>query len=140
MIRRVRDFIMRIGSGNLFSYKHWEGYFPLAHLFQIHINPKKGAPRVLRWEKPSSHRYKLNTDGAALSSISRAAGGGILRDDGGKIIWCYSNWYGQHTAIYAETKALYDGLRFCCERRISNIDIETDSSQLKDMIQLNSVP
>lgn len=64
----------------------------------------------IRWQ--FQKMLKLNSDGSATSS-GLGAGGGILRDCYGGLIFAYHGYFGKATSLHAEAKALLLGLKLC---------------------------
>ena len=56
----------------------------------------------VRWEKPSSNWFKLNTDGASSGNPGRAGGGGVIRDSAGKWVKGFERSIGLTTSIITE--------------------------------------
>ncbi|MQL94060.1 hypothetical protein Taro_026721 [Colocasia esculenta] len=100
------------------------------------------APKLVRWYLPRPGRLKLNVDGAFKSTSFIAAGGGILRDHMGNIIFAFSAIYqGVCSSLEAEALALRNGIILCYEKGISYFLIESDSLVLVQMMKGNySIP
>ncbi|MQM17743.1 hypothetical protein Taro_050720 [Colocasia esculenta] len=100
------------------------------------------APKLVRWYLPPPGRLKLNVDGAFKSTSSIAAGGGILRNHIGNIIFAFSAIYqGVCSSLEAEALALRNGIILCYEKGISDFLIESDSLVLVQMMKGNySIP
>lgn len=79
---------------------------------------------------------ELNVDGAAVASSNLSFGGGVLRDDKEDLIWGFCKRYGHHSSLFAETKALLDGLKFCCASKFSFILVKTDSKRMVETEKL----
>ena len=54
---------------------------------------------LVRWEKPPSNWFKLNTDGASCGNSGRAGGGGVLRDSVGEWVRDLQGVLGQLQAL-----------------------------------------
>lgn len=79
-----------------------------------------------RWQCPRPSRYKLNADGSSQNGVSM--GGGVLRDDMGRVLAIFSHFYGIGTNMMAEFLALRDGLELCKSLGIMQLDVESDSA------------
>ncbi|XP_019229975.1 PREDICTED: uncharacterized protein LOC109210947 [Nicotiana attenuata] len=83
-----------------------------------------------RWHKPPINTIKLNCDGA-FSSTSNAAGmGGCFRNSNGDWILGYQKRTHAASPIHAELLALLEGLRIALDFRDTNLEIETDSTNV----------
>ncbi|OVA03243.1 ZF-HD homeobox protein [Macleaya cordata] len=87
---------------------------------------RRKAPLVLRWSRPPVGFCILNTDGA--SSLQRAAGGGVIRDDRGILLAAFHSFYGSGSNNLAETRALLDGILLCHQLGITNFIVRVDSN------------
>ncbi|CAI9756181.1 unnamed protein product [Fraxinus pennsylvanica] len=84
------------------------------------------------WEKPCDGFVKLNTDGCLKCleiPSGDSAGGGILRDHEGEVLFAFHEYYGTCccSALAAELKALLAGLKICLKRGYKNIWVELDT-------------
>ncbi|KAK4721889.1 hypothetical protein R3W88_012122 [Solanum pinnatisectum] len=82
--------------------------------------------------------FKLNTDGCSKGSPGSAGGGGILRDDSGFPIMAYSDYYGDYTNNVAESNAILQEMQWCITNGYKNVDIESDSMIIINMINDHS--
>ncbi|XP_015064939.1 uncharacterized protein LOC107010215 [Solanum pennellii] len=96
---------------------------------------------MVRWKSPTAGKYKLNTDGSALSDSGKIGGGGILRDQQGKLIYAFSVPLGSGTNNMAELKAALYGLDWCEQHGYKCIELEVDSELLCKWIKkILSIP
>ena len=74
-----------------------------------------GSKRVvqIRWDKPQSGWFCLNTDGFALGSSGKAGCGGLIRNDQGEWVGGFSRRLGCISSFTAELWGLRDGLILC---------------------------
>lgn len=89
--------------------------------------------KVVRWEKPPEHYYKLNTDGSCQEG--QCGAGGIIRDYTGEPIMAYSIFLGEGTSNWAESQAMLYGLQKCEVTGLHNIIVEADSKLLTTSIK-----
>ncbi|WMV30202.1 hypothetical protein MTR67_023587 [Solanum verrucosum] len=92
------------------------------------------------WKTPPPNSYKLNTDGSALQNPGKIGGGGILRDEQGKIIYAFALPLGEGTNNQAETQAASYGLNWCIQHGYKKIILEVDSELLTRWILQTSTP
>lgn len=81
-----------------------------------------------QWTRPRYGRYKLNINGSSRNGIITS--GGVLRDDVGRLIALFSNYYGLGTITKVEFMALLDGLQLCTVLGVSELEIESDSQNV----------
>ncbi|XP_019231586.1 PREDICTED: uncharacterized protein LOC109212401 [Nicotiana attenuata] len=109
--------------------------FAWEYIFFTELNPFKAKkiPIEIRWYKPPKNAIKLNCDGA-FSSTNNAAGiGGLFRNSNGD--WILGHQKATHAAspVHAELPALLEGLKIAVNFKDTNMEIETDST---DVIKL----
>ncbi|MQM22992.1 hypothetical protein Taro_056053, partial [Colocasia esculenta] len=101
--------------------------------------PASISPRIVRWYLPPPGRLKLNVDGAYKISSGTAAGGGILGNGIGDIIFAFAASYPNvHSSLEAEALALRDGVLLCIERGVTDFLIESDSLVLVQVMKSGS--
>ncbi|MQL85439.1 hypothetical protein Taro_017953 [Colocasia esculenta] len=84
---------------------------------------------------PSPGRLKLNVDGAFKMTLGDAGEGGILRDHKGNMCCAFAKAYHRlKSSLAIEALALRDGLSICCNKRILEVMVETDSLNLLQII------
>lgn len=102
----------------------------------LHIENFK--PRInikcLRWSRPISGRFKLNTDGCSKGNPGSAVGGGVLQDENGQMIMAYSEYYGECSNNVAEPKVILCGITWFMTNGFKDVDIESDSMLVVKMI------
>ena len=87
-----------------------------------------------KWEPFESGWIKLSTDGASNSTLSRAGGGGLLRNSDGNWIRGFSRSMGTCSSLMAELWALKDGLYLAKELGFSSIYIEVDAELIVGLL------
>lgn len=70
-------------------------------------------PWIVRWSVPSPRRFNLNIDGSSLDNPREAGGGGVLRDDTGKLIFAFTKYFGHCFNNEAELRVVLEGLTLC---------------------------
>ena len=85
---------------------------------------------LVSWNRPPNGIHKLNTDGSAIINSGQTGGGGILRDNQGKLIYAFSIPLGFGTNNSAEIQAALHGLNWCQQHGFKKIILEVDSELL----------
>ncbi|PKU82515.1 Putative ribonuclease H protein [Dendrobium catenatum] len=131
LITQIKDKVRWIYGAKLITFNYFHRYHHLAKAFDISVEASFLLPpnRILvRWIKPSSGYYKLNTDGA-FSNL-KAGYGGIIRDCRGNTILAFASPSVIRTACLAEILALKYGLNLCNTLGITNVGIELDAQTI----------
>ena len=88
----------------------------------------------VRWNLLSPGWFKLNTDRSTLGCPSHASGGGLIRDDHGRLVKGFLRKIGKVNSIKAELCAIRDGLIFCNQLIIQNLYIELDTKAVISLL------
>ncbi|PKU84839.1 Putative ribonuclease H protein [Dendrobium catenatum] len=131
LINQIKDKVRCIYGAKLITFNYFHHYHHLLKVFGIVVEASCLLPpnRILvRWIKPSSGYYKLNTDGA-FSNL-KAGVGGIIRDCRGNTIMAFAGPSVIRTACLAEILALKYGLNLCNTLGITNVWIELDAQTI----------
>nr|XP_027066108.1 uncharacterized protein LOC113691976 [Coffea arabica] len=75
---------------------------------------------------------KLNFDASVLNG--RAAGGGVLRDHWGRVVWAYYKEFGDLDVLTAEAQSLLVGLKLCPDCGVSSVIVESDSKVVVHLV------
>ena len=94
----------------------------------------------VRWEKPPSNWFKLNTDGASCGNSGRAGGGGVLKDSVGEWVRGFARSIGSTTSIIAEFWALRDCLQLAIQLGVQYLEVELDAKVVLDVINSRNSP
>ncbi|GAA0171718.1 hypothetical protein LIER_25688 [Lithospermum erythrorhizon] len=88
-----------------------------------------------KWTKPQQGWIKLNTDASWLKSTRFRAGGAVCRDANGDYLGA-TCWklVGADSPFMVETSELRGGLEFAYYNQWRNIDIESDSKELINIL------
>ena len=92
--------------------------------------PKRSILIPVRWERPNSCWFKLNTNGSALKYPGLAGGGGLIRNSSGSWVKGFARKIGIKDSVAAELWALRDGLTLCINLCLSLVEIELDAKEL----------
>ncbi|KAL2923951.1 hypothetical protein RDABS01_015442 [Bienertia sinuspersici] len=115
----------------------WESfveYLPISVLKMIQacdLDDDDSCDDVLFWNASQN-------DGAAKGTSGQAGGGGIFRNHMGKFAGCYSLNLGICTAIHAELKALWYGLKLAWDMGLKKIDVRMDNSACVQILNHNN--
>lgn len=89
---------------------------------------------LLSWSPPPHGTLKLNIDGSRIGTTGHIAAGGLLRN-------CHGDWVGGFSAnlgtgeiLLAELWALYFGLKLTSRLNCTNIQVESDSSIVVNLV------
>ncbi|XP_060202495.1 uncharacterized protein LOC132630930 [Lycium barbarum] len=105
----------------------------LSFCSKLSKNYAKKIIKITKWYPPPPNIIKLNSDGSCEGD--ECGGGGLIRDDKGRLSFAYSINLGKGTNNWAEAKALQYGVDWCMNKGWYNIVIEVDSLLLVRAIQ-----
>ena len=89
---------------------------------------------LLSWTPPSHGTLKLNIDGSRIGSTNCIAAGGLLRNHNGDWIGGFTANLGTGEILLAEMWALYFGLKLASRLNCTNIQVESDSSLVVNLV------
>lgn len=93
----------------------------------------------LKWSAPATSCLKINFDGAFCPTSKEGAWGFLIRDDTGACLLAGAGNEGPvYDALMAEAIACLKSLEVAEQHGISQLIIETDSTQMMDAIRTNS--
>ncbi|XP_060182849.1 uncharacterized protein LOC132612776 [Lycium barbarum] len=84
--------------------------------------------KIVRWEKPPTNMYKLNSDGSCRDE--KCGAGGIIRDSNGNIMLAFSVFLGDVTSNLAEGQAMLLEFQKCETLHLQPIIAQADSNLL----------
>ncbi|CDP18110.1 unnamed protein product [Coffea canephora] len=137
VIFRIEEFLDQMGKARAFSRASFAGDrdCPWAGLDGPYKRDKGVVP--VSWEKPSLGWVKLNTDASVLHG--KAAGGGVLRDHCGRVIFAFYKEFGEMDVLEAEAQSLLEGLRMCADRAVGALTVESNSNVLVHLVRSDVV-
>jgi hypothetical protein len=88
-----------------------------------------------KWSAPPQEQLKINTDGSFISNTLQGSWGFIIRDHEGEAILAgVGRLIAVSDALTAETVACQNALQVASDHSISRIQLEVDSSVLKQAL------
>lgn len=87
-------------------------------------------PILVQWSPPQKGILKLNIDETSQSNHGQSGCGGVIRDSYSTPIFAFSEHLGWGSNKFAKMSALFSGLLFCYQVRISHIHVKSDSELL----------
>ncbi|MBA0736659.1 hypothetical protein Gogos_010183 [Gossypium gossypioides] len=116
----------------------WERAQPLSKDFKIFnlTEPPVLPPNPMckGWTKPPNGYVKVNVDAAV--SFGCSGFGAVARDHDGFVIGgCYNNVENSLDAIWAELKALSEGLKLAPRLKVAKLILESDSAMLVNTVK-----
>lgn len=82
--------------------------------------------------------YKLNVDGTTNGENS--TGGCLIRNWEEELLVASAHKYGPFSVLYAELRALLEGLKLCHKYCISNVTVETDCLKVIQLLKTPNRP
>ncbi|OIT29711.1 hypothetical protein A4A49_57393, partial [Nicotiana attenuata] len=93
----------------------------------------------IKWYLPPPHNYKLNID-ASLGNHNTGGIGGIIRNSQGDMIVGFTNKIKAYNSTHAELQALHVGLKLAHDKGLAPLEIDTDSTDIIQLLEHNSFP
>ncbi|XP_071928141.1 uncharacterized protein [Coffea arabica] len=137
VISQIEDFLCQMGKVRVFSKTSFAGDrdCPWTHLGGLYRWDK--AVALVSWEKLPPGGFKLNTDASVLHG--RAAGGGVLRDHCGRVIFAYYKEFGELDVLEAEAQSFRDDLHICANWAVCTLTVESESKVLVQLVNSDVV-
>lgn len=92
---------------------------------------------MVRWNKPPEGKVKVNCDGSYKQITKKAAAGGLLRDEDGRILKAYQSYLHFSSVLFAELYSIWNGLEFCVQNHFCQVLMESDSKVALSLINCN---
>ena len=89
---------------------------------------------AVSWEPPDEGWIMLQTDGAAKGCPGLAGAGGVFRDAQGRWMVGFAEYLGRCSAVKAELKAVFRGLRMAREMNFHKLWIRLDSKPVVELL------
>ncbi|XP_042984042.1 uncharacterized protein LOC122313244 [Carya illinoinensis] len=86
--------------------------------------------KVVKWHKPPSGWFKLNTDDSSLGNSGSCGIGVVIRNNLGRLAQAFASPIGFSSNNKAELLVLLKELRLCKSLNISNVIVEMDSMMI----------
>ncbi|XP_060194894.1 uncharacterized protein LOC132624080 [Lycium barbarum] len=91
--------------------------------------------RLIKWRRPASGVFKCNTDGVAKGNPGPSSAAFCIRNDVGDLVYAVAKTLTDGTNIVAEAEAIRMGMRYCVEKQLFPLIIETDSMSMKMILK-----
>ncbi|XP_042005788.1 uncharacterized protein LOC121754512 [Salvia splendens] len=129
VIWQVQTFIRNGMSIGTIKPKHWRGML-LKMDVPSQVESRRPRPLAMqaKWHPPDQPWIKINTDGAISLVTGKAGGGGVVREDIGKVLAAFATPLDAQSALEADLMAIHHGLVIAKEFN-RPIWIESDSEQ-----------
>ncbi|OIT23184.1 hypothetical protein A4A49_57177, partial [Nicotiana attenuata] len=88
----------------------------------------------IKWIPPTNHSFKLNIDGAFKGKYRKGGYGGVFRNGQGDWVLGYNNSAIAYTLVYMELLALKSGLQLALDKKLVDIEIETDATDVISLL------
>ncbi|KAK4724387.1 hypothetical protein R3W88_027166 [Solanum pinnatisectum] len=93
--------------------------------------------RIIKWLQPKEGWITCNTDGASKGNPGQSAYGFCVRDSSRDLIYAEAQSLGIATNMEAEEKTVLEALKYCIRKKLNQVQLETDSLVLKNIINKN---
>ncbi|XP_017984357.1 PREDICTED: uncharacterized protein LOC108663638 [Theobroma cacao] len=135
VVWRVLKLIQQLFQERQFHRWQWRGDLQNAQAWGlIFQQASPHPPKIFSWHKPLAGEFKLNVDGSSKDNFQNAAGGGLLWDHTGTMIFLFVENCGPYNSLQAELMALHRGLLLCIEYNVTRLWIEMDVKVVVQMI------
>ncbi|XP_042051501.1 uncharacterized protein LOC121796786 [Salvia splendens] len=130
VIKKVNSQLRNLVLAKVISPDQWRGCFPrLDVMCGVEQVVRRGKVGRVQWRPPDSGWMKLNVDGAFSLELKRAGGGGVVRDQEGKIVVAFSTGLERNSGLEAEVGAVLAGV-ILAKRHTSRLLIESDADRV----------
>lgn len=86
----------------------------------------RGVRQVTVWSPPRQGQLKLNIDASVRPSLGTGIAG-VLRDEGGRVRWCYGELSDSVVVDVAEALAIRRGMEFARDNGVRDLLVESDA-------------
>ncbi|CAH9124930.1 unnamed protein product [Cuscuta epithymum] len=126
IIEQIKHYT-QIWSSNIQKYKNRriEAFLFEESLIHSNFRFKKSGLRIIKWQRPKGV-YKLNVDASFIPGF--AAGGAILRDRKGELIWAINFRIQAESSEEAELRAIVKASCWAIESGFADFQVESDAS------------
>ncbi|XP_059311946.1 putative ribonuclease H protein At1g65750 [Lycium ferocissimum] len=87
--------------------------------------------KVIRWMRPAAGWYKCNTDGAAKGNPGLSSAAFCIRNEEGDVVYAAVKKLQDGSNLVAEVEAIRMGLKYCLNKQLFPLIMETDSMAMK---------
>ncbi|XP_071928034.1 uncharacterized protein [Coffea arabica] len=132
VISQIEEFLGQMGRARAFARPSFAGDWDCPWASLCNPTRRDMGTMLVSWEKPPTGWLKLNSDASVING--KAAGGGVLRDHWGRVVWAYYKEFGDLDVLAAEAQSLLFSLQLCVERGVSSLIVESDSRVLVQLV------
>ncbi|CAN1139915.1 Putative ribonuclease H protein At1g65750 [Linum perenne] len=90
--------------------------------------------QLIGWWPAGEGWFSLNSDGSAGSNSNRAAAGGVICDEDGRLISAFAANLGTCSIMRAELRGIVEGMKLAWDKGIRKLRIQTNSKASADML------
>ncbi|KAL6178888.1 hypothetical protein ACLB2K_050405 [Fragaria x ananassa] len=94
---------------------------------------------MLSWKMPPSNFFKLNIDGTRATASGKIGAGGVIGNHAGTWIIGFQINLGVGEIVIVEAWGLFYGLKLAEKLQISNLEVESDSAILVNLMQSSNL-
>ncbi|CAN1137711.1 Putative ribonuclease H protein At1g65750 [Linum perenne] len=98
-----------------------------AHTESLSVIVHRRRDTLISWFPPPDDWVSINTDGSVIQPNSRAAAGGLIRNDQGSFVHAFTANLGNCSITRAEICAIVQGMKLAWELGIRKLLIQSDS-------------
>ncbi|XP_070057860.1 uncharacterized protein [Nicotiana tomentosiformis] len=126
------------GNNNLFNNTTIKTFVRYTHKQAVEYKlltdkealPPQNIPISVKWLKLTRNHIKLNIDGSFKEGTSLCGIGGLFRDNRGPWVLGFQGSLPCLSPLHAELMALKTGLRLAMEQGFTNLEVESDSTDV----------
>nr|XP_027122655.1 uncharacterized protein LOC113739586 [Coffea arabica] len=133
VIHDIDNFVVQLSRAGVLLHEHCIGDLEHPWTPVADSRPKRLKVCAVAWSRPPLYKLKLNTN--ASVSGARAAGGGLVRDHTGRLVFAFYKEFGEVDTLTVEALSLWHGLLHCRDRNLSDLLVEVDSEALVRLLQ-----
>lgn len=127
IINDTRYFIYNLYLAHNLSLQRGKCSNAIIQYFNFSISEKNSSSQVIRWKRLSINWIKLNVDGASKGNPGDSGSAGIFQNSNCEFLLAIAIYFGHHTSVFAEAKAVHIGVQQAFHISFSSVWIELGS-------------